>query len=218
MKKILILVEGPTEEAFVKKILADYLTPFAIHIVPVLVSTKRVKTGIKFKGGVVSYQKVRSDLIRLFQDSSADIITTMIDYYGLPNDFPGKTDARGTPYKKVDFVEKAFQNDINHPRFRSYLNLHEYEGLLFSSPAEIAKALHEPSKEIALQRIRDGFTTPEEINDDPQAAPSKRILKILPAYSKPHHGPLIFNRIGLNAVRSQCPHFDQWVSDLEKIT
>jgi hypothetical protein len=84
-------------------------------------------------------------------------------------------------------------------------------------PAEIARALNEPGKEPELTNIRTSFQNPEEINDDPKTAPSKRLKGLFPVYNKPFYGMVISKRIGLNAIRTECPHFNQWVSRLENL-
>ena len=45
--------------------------------------------------------------------------------------------------------------------------MHEFEGLLFSDPGRFAGGIGRSDLEAELQAIRDGFTTPEEINDSP---------------------------------------------------
>ena len=79
MKKVLILVEGQTEETFVKQVLAPYLNRFDIFIIPTIIVTKRVKRGADFKGGVPEYPKVRNEILRLLSGSSATIITNLIE-------------------------------------------------------------------------------------------------------------------------------------------
>lgn len=88
MKKILILVEGQTEARFVKQVLNPYISKCSLFFISVIIATKRLKTGEKKKGGISSYKKIRRDLIGLLQDTSVVAVTTMIDFYGLPNDFP----------------------------------------------------------------------------------------------------------------------------------
>lgn len=168
MKKALVLVEGQTEEAFVKRVLQEHLLKYNVSLIPTIVSTKRVKSGPDFKGGIVAYKRVRGDILRLLKDSSAELVTTMFDLYGLPNDFPGRSEARGTPQEKVRFIEDAFKKDIDNRRFLGYLSLHEFEGLLFSSPSIIAKTLNFQNRENEIKRIRDSFSSPEEINDNPK--------------------------------------------------
>jgi hypothetical protein len=214
---MLILVEGQTEEKFVKGVLNPHFINFGKYLIPTIIKTRIVKSGPDFKGGILSYGQVKRDLVRLLGDTSACCVTTMLDLYGLPIEFPGRADAPTKPYEKVEHIEAAFAQDIDHKRFLSNLILHEFEGLLFTMPAEIARALNEPGKEPELTNIRTSFQNPEEINDDPKTAPSKRLKGLFPVYNKPFYGMVISKRIGLNAIRTECPHFNQWVSRLENL-
>jgi hypothetical protein len=132
MKKVHILVEGQTEVTFVREVLYPHLFSHGIVLQPKLVVTKRVKAGGHFKGGVVSYDQVKRDLERLLRDTSASLVTTLLDYYGLPTDFPGQgTKPGGDCYARVTHVEDAFARDIADPRFLPHLVLHEFEALVF---------------------------------------------------------------------------------------
>jgi hypothetical protein len=70
----------------------------------------------------------------------------------------------------------------------------------------------------SLQAIRDQFSSPEEINDSPQTAPSKRVQTLIPRYQKPFHGILAVLEIGLDKIRTACPHFQGWLTRLEKLS
>ena len=219
MKKIFILVEGQTEEKFSKELLSPYLRQKEIFLQPVIVKTKVVKDGQNFKGGLSSYTKTRSDLHKLLRDTSAYAVSTMFDYYGLPQSFPGRTEPQGnTSLKRVEFVENALAKDISNNRFIPFLTLHEFEGLLFSSPEDMAKALPGSHDLVSsFQEIRRQYGSPEEINDDPQKAPSKRIVSLFPTYQKPTFGVSIASRIGLQKIREECPHFSNWLTKLEQL-
>ncbi len=92
--------------------------------------------------------------------------------------------------------------------------LHEYEGLLFSDPAALANAIGEPDLVHRFQAIREGFPTPEEINDDPAKFPSKRILSLDPSYSKVIQGVGAARAVSIDTMRRECPHFREWVERL----
>lgn len=219
IKKILILAEGQSEETFVKRVLYPHLLNVSIHVVPTIITTKRVKSGPSFKGGMPSYGKVRKEILRLLGDSSAALVTTMVDFYGLPSSFPGRANAEGnTPRERVVFVENAIEQDINDARFQAYYSLHEFEALLFSSPATIAAAFAMPNVEQKLLSIRAQFTSPEEIDDSPSTSPSSRLQSLYPQYSKPFYGTLIAGRIGLDEMRSACAHFNDWLVRLEALS
>lgn len=218
MRKVLVLAEGPTEERFIKEAVNPELEQKRLHLQPVIVATKRVNAGGKFKGGVPSYEKVRREVLNLLGDSSALIVTTMLDFYGLPESFPGRADPKGaSSLEKVRFVERAWTDDINNARFHPYLSLHEFEALLFVSPKDIADGFARPELLRAIEKVRQSFSTPEEINDDPETAPSARLTKLFPRYSKPFFGTLISRRIGLQKMRAECIHFRSWLERLESL-
>ncbi len=211
MKNVLILVEGQTEERFVKIILFEYFLQKHICLIPRIIETKNVKSGPNYKGGINSYKKIKNDLIKLFGDTSAAAITTMIDYYGLPSDFP-VFDHTGSCYNQVEAAENAFSADINHPKFIPYIQLHEFEGILFSAPNAISSTMDTSgNSDLLVQKIRDSVRSPEEINNGPETHPSKRLLKLFPNYNKPFHGELISSRIGIDQLLKSCPHFSTWI-------
>lgn len=217
MKRILILCEGQTEETFVNRVLAPHLLQFDKVIIPTGLVTKKVKSGQEFQGGVTSYVRVRRDVLNLLHDSNAVCITTLLDYYGLPSDFPGKATLSVTnPYDRVAHLEAAFAQDINHSRFRPHLMLHEFEALLFVQPSAIPAALGENSANVSFTNI-ERFNSPEEINEGEKTHPAARITQVLPGYRKALHGPLIAERIGLPNLRARCPHFADWLNYLEAL-
>lgn len=176
------------------------------------------RRGSNDKGGVSAYGRVESDLRKLLGDTGAAAVTTLIDYYGLPADFPGLTTLpQGTPQQRVGHVQAVWEQRMDNRRFHAHLALHEFEALLFSDPAEIARTLIRPDLAASLQAIRDGHATPEDIDEGPETAPSKRLLQLAPRYRKTHHGPLIASRIGLESIRNQCPHFARWLTWLERL-
>lgn len=216
-RKVFILVEGQTEESFIKNVLSEFIPP-GLFLQPVVVATKRVNSGGKFKGGVPSYPKVRGEVTRLLGDTSAVMVTTMLDYYALPISFPGREHPEGgTATEKVLSVEAAWTGDIGSPRFRAYLSLHEFEALLFAQPETIAEGFAKPELAASLVSIRNSFSTPEEINDQPETAPSARLEALYPRYSKPFFGTLIARRIGIERMMAECPHFADWVRFLASL-
>jgi len=218
MKRILVSVEGQTEETFVRDVLGPQLLPRQVILQPVLVSTSRQRSGSKFKGGLVSYQQVNREINQLLGDTNAVFVTTFYDLYHLPTDFPGYA-ARpaGSGQAKAIHLEQALVDAIGSPRFRPYLQVHEFEAFLFVNPEQTAALFPGLDKSDALRKIRQGFSTPEDINDDPNSAPSKRILSLYPQYNKPLDGPLAVLDTGLDALRSECPHFRQWLEWLESL-
>lgn len=223
MIRLNIIVEGQTEETFVNKILGPHLGGFNVFV-----SARRVETGRKrgkiFRGGMISYLKAQKDInLWMKEDKGGDArFTTMFDFYRLPNDFPGFEEAKqkSDPYKKIEVIEDNFKADIASPRFFPYLQLHEYEALLFSDLDKFHHYYIDHNNQITkLKQDVSGVTNPELINNNPETAPSKRIIKYLPYYEgeKPSAGPIIAEHIGLQKIRSKCQHFNVWVTLLESL-
>ena len=209
MSRVLVFVEGQTEETFVRDLLVPYFSRLGIYLTPIL-----AQTSPGHKGGIVSYGKVKHQLTRLCRQDQGAYVTTMMDYYGLPNDFPGLDGRVPDAHEQVMRLELALQQDIDAPNFIPNLMLHEFEALLFSAPEKIAEWLDDQALLAPMAAIRAAFATPEHINNSPQTAPSKRILTLVPNYKKTVDGPLIAEDIGLDAIRAQCPHFNNWIERL----
>lgn len=216
MKRLLVLVEGQTEETFVRDVLTPHLNPMTIHPTPVILKTKRVKAGGHFRGGVTSTDQVLADARRLLNDTRASAVTTILDYYGLPSDFPGMAQRPpGDAYERVDCVERAFLAAINVPSFIPHLVLHEYEAWIFADPECCDWVFDDSSVAENLTAIAHGAGGPERINEFPQSAPSKRLVQEFSGYKKTLHGPMAVGAIGLARVREKCPHFDAWLRRVE---
>ena len=218
MKRVLFLVEGQTEETFVNRVLAPHLWSFDKASEVTRVATKRVQGRRAFRGGIASYSRVVEDLRRLLA-SSPDAVTTLFDYYALPREFPGlgSLPKAASCYERVEHVERAFAESVADRRFLPNLVLHEFEGLLFAGPQAITEVLLDDAGAADLLAIAARYASPEEIDEGPETHPSRRIERLLPAYQKVRHGPLIAERIGLAAIRARCPHFDAWLGRLERL-
>jgi len=217
-KRALILVEGQTEERFVKDVLAPSFWPVGLYIEPTLLVTKRVKDGPNFKGGVTNFAKFENDINRLLNGSGDALVTTFIDYYGLPTDFPGMATRplQSSNESCVSYLENEIAQHFGYRRkFLPFLMLHEFEALLFSNVEVLPRVMTSIEKTGDFSAIRNAFATPEDINNDPETAPSKRVVQLFPAYRKALHGPNTARRIGLNTMRNECPHFAKWMTRLE---
>lgn len=219
MKKIVILVEGQTEEVFIKNLLAPYLSDIGIFLTPTILNTKIVKGGNNFKGGIISYSQVKGDIEKLVRDTSI-YVTTFFDYYGLPDDFPGyETKAEfPDPYVKIRHIEGEFAKEVNHHKFIPFIQLHEFEALLFSDLKGFEHYYSDNGQIMqSLQDVTNRFSNPELINDDPKTAPSKRIESIIPKYRKPLMGGSIASQIGIDTIIGKCTHFSEWVEKLKEL-
>lgn len=214
MRRIYLLVEGQTEETFVRELLQPHYACKGLFLTPIIVSTSP-----GHKGGVLSYAKVRPQIERLCKQDAGARVSTMFDLYALPNDFPGKLDpawpACGGGRQKAVFVEERMAHDIGRANFIPYIMVHEFEALLFTEPQHFAQWSDDQTVKTLAAVRRDAM--PEDINDDPRTAPSKRIIGAMSDYQKPFHGPLIACDIGLDAMRADCPHFHCWLQKLESL-
>ena len=223
-----ILCEGQTEEKFVKDVLKPYLNGHGIVVKSRLLVTSRKKDA---SGGIFSYQQVKRDLELWMREvshrnSETHYFTTMFDLYALPNDFPGTSQSESITdaYVRVEHVEKAFGSDINSPNFIPYIQLHEFEALLFCDIEKLAIEYPRCQKEIEkLKRTLLLYNdNPELIDNSPETAPSKRIKKTIESkrlyrYNKPRSGAVIAAAIGMSKLMTKCAHFCNWVKRIEKI-
>ncbi len=220
MARVYVVVEGATEESFVNQVLGPALWPRRVYLTPLIIGSPG------HKGGNINYGRVKRDiLLQLKQDKTA-YCSTMFDLYGLGAGFPG------TPLPpnlqnidKVTRIEQAVKADIVAQipdlrpdlRFLPYLQLHEYEGLLFSDPAAFAAGIGQQHLRHQFEQVRNNFATPEDINDDPNTAPSKRVITAYPAYRNVLDGTLAARTVGVAKMRQECPHFRGWIESLEAL-
>jgi len=216
-----MIVEGQTEEAFVHRLLVQHLALRNVFVSVRCFETGR-KQGTIYRGGISTFDKIHKDLRSWMREDKADGVrfTTMIDLYRLPTDFPGMDKARSekAPLKKVSLLEENFGHAVNESRFIPYIQLHEFEALLFSDAQKLSSYYLQHKGPVGrLVKVERDFPSPEFINDTPENAPSKRIIKELPSYrnDKVIVGPLVAERIGLTAMRAKCGHFQQWITGLE---
>lgn len=216
MTRVYLVVEGQTEEAFVRELLTPHYARIGIYLTPIITSTSP-----GFKGGIVSYGKIKHQLLRLCKQDGAAYVTTLFDLYALPNDFPGKNMAeyrlRNTGHLKSVFLEDQLAQDINQANFIPNLMVHEFEALLFVQPEKFGEWTDDATVVQTLSAVAQAYATPEDINSSPLTAPSKRVIAAMSTYQKTIHGPLIACEIGIDAMRHACPHFHAWLQKIESL-
>ena len=218
--RLYITVEGQAEKAFADQALTPHFANFNIEVRPRVVLTNR-KLGKR--GGILDFAKIQGDLNRLMaQDKHPEArFTTMIDFYALPSGFPGWAEARQrtNPVERVAALERALHAEFGDARFYPYIQLHEFEALLYCDLGELQRRLSNSEDGIASLQQEVGHLQPEEINERADKAPSKRIIRHLPVYesSKVRVGAPAAAAIGLPVLRAKCPHFAQWISRLEQL-
>lgn len=227
MKYLNIIVEGSSEEAFVNDVLVKHFASLGIFL-----SCRKITTGWDglnkkpAKGGLLKYIKFRNDVTNWIQSDKNNPqfwYTSMLDLYAFPKDnqspYTAVLQRIADPYLKINSLESAIAQDINHAQFIPYVQLHEFEAFLLADPDKLI--IMYPESQTFINRLKKdiGEGKPEEINESPQTAPSKRIIKYLPDYEgqKAQVGPLVAEEIGLAVLRCKCPHFNEWIIKLENI-
>lgn len=221
-----VLCEGQTEERFVSEVLKPYLKDWGIIVKQRLLVTNKKKNA---RGGMLSYTQAKNDLIIWIKQvannkNEAHYFTTMFDLYALPDEFPGCKDvtAQTDKYQRVQTIEEAFAQAIHHDHFIPYIQLHEFEALVFCGLDKLLEDYPKCNKEVnELKKVLDSYNgNPEEINNSPRTAPSKRITQAMNGkynYNKPKSGTTVTKAIGIDNLRSQCKHFNEWIKRLEAI-
>lgn len=221
MIRVHVICEGQTEEMFVNELLLPVFLSKNIHLIPALVG----KPG--HKGGNFKFERLCADVEnRLLGDRSA-YCTTFFDYYGLPTSFPGK-DVSSSEIDieiKSTMVQNAMTAELRRligedpmRRFVPFVQMYEFEALLFSDPEAFAKGVGREQLSQELIAIAEQFETPEHINNSPSTAPSKRIESLILGYEKPLMGTLAALEVGLTKMRAKNFLFDTWLKRLEGLS
>lgn len=221
MTRLLVHVEGQTEETFVKTTLAPRLYHAGFTSVGArLLGNARNRS---HRGGIRNWPIVRGDIERHLREDTGAYATLMVDYYALPPTWPGRA-----PIANVDTAAKFeqlnaailadFENTTGiNGRFLPFVLMHEFEALLFSDCTTFAASIGFDTKVPELQAVRDLFDSPEHINDSPVTAPSKRLENIIIGYDKVLFGNVAASSIGLDRICQECPNFAAWLNKLEQI-
>ena len=216
MKRVIIICEGPTEREFCEKILSPVFVSKGIHIQPPLIK--------KSMGGIVKWVHLKKEILIHLKTDREAIVTTFIDYYGLyaKYQFPRWDDAMNIPDKnqRMDFLESAMSEDIDENfryRYLPYLQLHEFEGLLFNDRQVFYDQIP-PNELVGMDKLEETFNefeNPEMINDTKETSPSHRLVRIIKGYNKIVYGNIIAEAIGLDAIRMKSPRFNEWLNKIE---
>lgn len=217
-----ILCEGQTEERFVSKVMKPYLKDYGIVLKPRILLTSKKKNQ---RGGMINYSQAKRDVENWISEnrnrkSETHYYTTMFDFYALPSDFPcmDEIEKYTDAYGKVSAVERAMTEKFQVSNFVPYIQLHEFEALLFSDISKIVDRFPKQKRTITnLQKVLDGCNgNPELVNTGRTTAPSKRITAVVGEgrYHKVQDGVNIACRIGIDVMMNKCRHFKEWIDKL----
>lgn len=223
--EIFIVVEGSTEQTFVREVLAPQMAHKGIYLHSALIG----KPG--HKGGDVRFERAKNDIGHFLKQRNETFVSTMFDYFRIDSQWPGRAEVlrqiqNGCSFsaiQKAEILEAATRDEIvkvfagynAEVRFIPYIEMHEFEALLFSNADILAEKIE---VDVSLIReILEEYNKPEEINDDPVKAPSKRLEAIKNGYRKVANGKTISEAIGIQTIRRQCSHFNNWLTRLEHL-
>ncbi len=179
--EIVVLAEGPTEKIFIADMVVPYLAvEHSVFMTPIIIS----KPGQK--GGDVKFARVKNDIELHLKQRSDTYLTLFVDYYGINGDWPGLVESKrqSEPSMKAEKINSATKAKVNslfgtcdsYRRFIPYVSMHEFEALLFSESQKAAELLHVSKRKI--DEIIAECGGPENINDSPMSAPSKRLKNL----------------------------------------
>ncbi|ETR71214.1 MAG: ATPase [Candidatus Magnetoglobus multicellularis str. Araruama] len=219
--EVYVIVEGQTEQTFIREILAPYLSYKRIYLYPALIG----KPG--HKGGNIRFERAVSDIGKLLKQRYHIYVSTMFDFFRIEPDWPGRkiiqsSDSALEKARKLEYhtwlaMIKKYPDQNGEKRFIPYISMHEFEALLFSDTNTLAKIIQADYSK--LENIIHECGEPEEINDNEQTAPSKRLQTLCyKKYRKVAMGKIIADNIGITTIRKKCPHFNEWLSKLELLT
>lgn len=212
MKRLVFIVEGDTEVAFIHKRMIPYLMNRGYHTA---MNAQKITTNRQLhkKGSVVNFEYLSNEVKRVAAQKNV-LITTLLDFFRLPVTFPCYT----TDSHKISDIEQAVRRGVEGVDvsiFYPYIQRHELEALMYTSMDGFEIVCDEKKELDQLRAIVDGYQTPEDINSGAETSPSKRLIKIFPAYDKVLYGELIFEALEIDAIRARCPLFNDWVMALE---
>lgn len=104
MVQVAVICEGQTESRFVIGVLGSHLSVRGIGVAPML-----IETSPQHAGGALSCQRVVRFIRSLQKRWPGAYITTLLDLYGSPSDFPGVVDSdeQADPLKVAQFIQRV---------------------------------------------------------------------------------------------------------------
>jgi hypothetical protein len=215
-KRLHVLVEGQTEFIVVQDVLWPHLDQQGWNVTCSVVRTQT--TSRTYRGGATSWAKIHRDIKDVLGQTNLHALTTLFDYYAFPADAPGMSSRpSGGPHARIDHVETQLLQAVGDQRFLPNLILHELESWVFAAGAELASLRGEDDLAEVLERDCELAGGPELVNDGPSTAPSKRLERYCPTYTKKVDGPLALELLGVEQLSRRCPRFGAWLNRLGEL-
>jgi hypothetical protein len=224
--EIYVVVEGQTEQTFVRDVLAPQLAHQGIYLYSAVLG----KPG--HKGGDVRFDRAKADIGNFLKQRNYTYVSTMFDYYRIDAKWPEREEVnqlikKGKPLtasQKAGILEIETQREIINAfpeyntgnRFIPYIEMHEFESLMFSDEDILAEKTGIDAAQIK-EILAEYNDNPEEINDEPGKAPSRRLEALKAGYRKVAMSKAVTAAIGIQLIREKCHHFNNWLTKLESL-
>ena len=214
MKRLIIVCEGETEQAFCNDVLRSYFLSKDISL--------EAPTIKHSNGGIVAWDTLKKQIVKHLNEGNCTV-SMFVDYYRIRDSyhFPGwmKAKEKRNLYDRMHYLFEQMLQDMDEKlrsKFIPYIQLHEFEGLLFSNISVFPDNFTKEQLDFKqLESAVNEFNTPEEINSSPATAPSERLKKAVSGYDKVTDGAFLAMEIGLETIREKCILFNEWIGRLE---
>ena len=220
----LVLCEGHTEREFCNQVVAPHLAGNNIALAGTLVGRPQRK-----RGGIRPWSVYRAELLRLGKERADRHLAVLVDYYAMPDSWPGRVASRSqsVPDRGVE-VEGLLEADLGTElpgRFHPCVQLHEFESLLFVDPAATALSIEAAGRGFSDRDVAQRMEaikaecggSVELINDVPDKAPSKRLIKLMPSYDKVAWGVTVAAVVSIPKLKAGCPWLRRWLNRIEAL-
>jgi hypothetical protein len=188
--RLVVVVEGQTEEAFVRDVLTPHLADWGVFTAATIVGTPKRRGSAALQKGGGDWGKWERDIRRVLGNPRQVglRVSTLFDLYGLPGGFPGLTEHRGDQdtLRRCKNLEAALASTFDDARLIPYIQRHEFEALALASLESLEALLDAPEDKRGLEALRREIQGkgPEDIDDGQDTAPSKRLGASVPSYRK----------------------------------
>lgn len=218
MRDLYFIVEGETEEEFINRLLIPYLYGRGL--------TGNIQALLIFvSGGGHGHSNVEHFLNTIepvLYYQGEPVITSLLDYFRFPRqraDFAACSTLASAD-AQADCLQQALLTAVHSIRpyrhFLPYVQLHEFEALLFADAA--GHELQPAGIQTEVAAVVAAYPNPEQINSRPENAPSKRLATIYRAhqqtYRKVADAVDIAELIGIERLLERCPRFASWLESL----
>ena len=214
MKTVIVICEGETEEEFCKTLLSVYLQKYC-----------KIRIEVRLLGGNCNWQRIKDMAEKALKQQKNALVTTFFDYYGVKTkNFPNWIETEGinkaNVRERIEILENGMLEEIDSNlryRFIPYIQLHEFEALLFNNIEVFDNNFKRSEFNRAnLLDVLNEFPDPELINQKIETSPSHRLIEIIPSYNKILYGNMLVEIIGIEQIKQNNKHFNDWIEQLIK--